>query len=140
MDASGLCLWAVSVSLTHPRSGELMTLAIAEPPLFEAARAREFESWREPLIQSRVCLLLGWRPLFHHVLPVVKLALGCSSLLMRGSCACRQRSGAQPRCSKSSLSSAPARSPAGASTRAGNSWLCLWAVNVSLPHRAPGSC
>jgi hypothetical protein len=53
-EASGLCLWAVGVSLTHPRSGELMTLAIGEPPLFEAARAREFEAWRSPDVHAWV--------------------------------------------------------------------------------------
>jgi hypothetical protein len=44
--ASGLCLWAVSISLTHPRSGQLVQLSIPEPPLFEAVRAREFAAWR----------------------------------------------------------------------------------------------
>lgn len=46
VDVTGLCLWAVGISLTHPSSGELMNLSIEEPALFEAVRAREFELWR----------------------------------------------------------------------------------------------
>ena len=46
VDTSDLCLWAVSISLTHPSTGELMTFSIDEPPLFNAVRGREFEAWR----------------------------------------------------------------------------------------------
>ena len=35
-----MCLWAVGLSFTHPFTGELVSLAIPEPPVFEAARAR----------------------------------------------------------------------------------------------------
>lgn len=46
VDTSELCLWAVGISLTHPATGELMSFNIDEPPLFEAVRAAEFETWR----------------------------------------------------------------------------------------------
>ena len=45
VDASLLCLWAVSLSLTHPRTGVLMNFDVEEPPLFDAVRERELQSW-----------------------------------------------------------------------------------------------
>ena len=45
VDASLLCLWAVSLSLTHPRTGVLMNFEVEEPPLFDAVRERELQSW-----------------------------------------------------------------------------------------------
>ena len=46
VDASLLCLWAVGLSLTHPRTGVLMNFKIEEPRLFDAVREREFQAWR----------------------------------------------------------------------------------------------
>jgi len=46
VDASLLCLWAVGISLTHPRTGVLMNFQIEEPRLFDAVREREFQAWR----------------------------------------------------------------------------------------------
>lgn len=40
-----MCLWAVGLSFTHPFTGQLVTLAIPEPPAFEAARVRELHAW-----------------------------------------------------------------------------------------------
>lgn len=45
VDTSLLCLWAVSLSLTHPRTGILMQFDVEEPPLFEAVRERELQAW-----------------------------------------------------------------------------------------------
>ncbi len=47
MEVSSLCLWAVGLSLTHPRTGVLMNFELEEPPLFDAVREREFQAWRE---------------------------------------------------------------------------------------------
>ena len=45
VDTSLLCLWAVSLSLTHPLTGVLMQFDVEEPPLFEAVRERELQAW-----------------------------------------------------------------------------------------------
>ncbi|KAK9826166.1 hypothetical protein WJX81_002565 [Elliptochloris bilobata] len=41
-----MCLWAVGIAFTHPFTGEHVSLAIPEPLVFQAARARELAAWR----------------------------------------------------------------------------------------------
>ena len=43
---SDMCLWAVGLAFTHPFTGEHVSLAIPEPMVFAAARARELAAWR----------------------------------------------------------------------------------------------
>lgn len=48
----GLFLWAVSIELTHPTTGERLSLSVDEPPKFHSLRARERRRWlkyNEPL-------------------------------------------------------------------------------------------
>lgn len=56
-----LCLWASSLSLTHPNTGELMRFEAEQPPWLKEVTQGELAAWQQQQRSSKQPMQVGIR-------------------------------------------------------------------------------